>query len=160
MFSTYDIPSTLSPLPPKVLLVPWGCQLSGRAQSWGNAYTLRPLPHLHGKQMCLMFGIVTILQYNAAVLLRHESVVFKNLSSFLKLPFCFNMPLFSIFQVDVFLLQQSFGMSWNLLAKTYIHNFFFFGHACSMWNFLGQGSNLSHSSDNAKSSTARLPGNS
>ena len=99
------------PLPPKVLLVPWGCQLSGRAQSWGNAYTLRPVPHLHGKQMCLMFGIVTILQYNAAVLLRHESVVFKNLSSFLKLPFCFNMPLFSIFQVDVFLLQQSFGMS-------------------------------------------------
>lgn len=40
-------------------------------------------------------------KYNAATLLRHESVGFKHLSSFLKLPLCFNMPLYSIFQVDV-----------------------------------------------------------
>ena len=38
--------------------------------------------------------------------------------------------------------------------------FFFFGHTCSMQMFLGQGSNLSHSSDNAESLTARPPENS
>ena len=37
---------------------------------------------------------------------------------------------------------------------------FFFGHAHSMWKFLGQGSNLSHSSDKVKSLTIRPLGNS
>ena len=37
--------------------------------------------------------------------------------------------------------------------------FYFFGSAQGMGNFLGQGSNPSHSSDNAGSLTARLPGN-
>lgn len=38
--------------------------------------------------------------------------------------------------------------------------FFFFGHVLSMRKFPGQGLMLSHSYDNAKSLTARLPGNS
>ena len=38
--------------------------------------------------------------------------------------------------------------------------FWFFGHICDMEKFLGQGMNLSHSSVNAESLTARLPGHS
>ena len=38
--------------------------------------------------------------------------------------------------------------------------FYFFGCTCSLWKFLGQGSNLSHSRDHARSLTTRLPGNS
>ena len=34
------------------------------------------------------------------------------------------------------------------------------GHTCGLWKFLGQGWDLCHSSDNAKSRTARPPGNS
>ena len=34
------------------------------------------------------------------------------------------------------------------------------GHTCVMWKFLDWGSNLSHSSNNAKPSTTRPPGNS
>ena len=36
----------------------------------------------------------------------------------------------------------------------------FFGYAHGMWKFLGQGWNQHHSSDNTRSSRARLPGNS
>ena len=36
----------------------------------------------------------------------------------------------------------------------------FFCHTCGTWKFLSQGSNLSHSNDNAKSSTARPSGDS
>ena len=38
--------------------------------------------------------------------------------------------------------------------------FFFYGHTFSMWKFPGQGSNLSHSSDNTESLTTTPPGNS
>ena len=38
--------------------------------------------------------------------------------------------------------------------------FFFFGCACTMWKFPGQGSNLRHSSDNAESLTTKPPENS
>jgi len=37
---------------------------------------------------------------------------------------------------------------------------FVFGHTCGTQNFPGQGLNLHHSSDNARSLTARPPGNS
>ena len=39
-------------------------------------------------------------------------------------------------------------------------SFFFFFAPCSMWKFPGQWLNLSHSSDNTRSLTARPPGNS
>ena len=41
----------------------------------------------------------------------------------------------------------------------YYQNFFFLiCHSCSLWKFLGQGWNLHHSSDNARSLMARPPG--
>ena len=42
----------------------------------------------------------------------------------------------------------------------FVFVFFFFGCTCCIQKFLGQGSNLHHSSDNARSLTTRLPGNS
>ena len=56
---------------------------------------------------------------------------------------------------------------WNLMLwkQTIMKSFLFFfsfsfGCTRGMQKFLGQGSNLSHSSDNTESLTARLPGNS
>ena len=45
----------------------------------------------------------------------------------------------------------------HLLGMLEIHIFFFFGHAHSTHSFLGQGSNLSHSSERSHSSNKPDP---
>ena len=47
--------------------------------------------------------------------------------------------------------EEIFNYSWNIF-------FFLFGLACCMWKFPGQGLNLCHSSDNARSLTLRHRG--
>ena len=56
----------------------------------------------------------------------------------------------------------SICLLWENIYSTLLPTifFFFFGHACSMWKFQGQGSNLHHNSDNTESLTARPPGKS
>ena len=49
---------------------------------------------------------------------------------------------------------------WFIMFLSAVPTFFFFGHTLSMRKVSGQGSNLSHNSDNANSLTARLSGNS
>ena len=57
--------------------------------------------------------------------------------------------------------DSSFSHPVNIISSLLIFTYLFIlGLAHSMWNFLGQGSNPSHSSDNTRSLTPRLPGNS
>ena len=53
-----------------------------------------------------------------------------------------------------FLFKQKKKNFFFLFAVTFLR-----GHACNMWKFLGQGPNLSHNNDNARSLTIRPPGN-
>lgn len=101
-----------SPSPSRQRAGLWGYRLEVKAQSRRDA--LRPPASTtltFNVDVSDVWGSHNTSKYNAATLLRHESGGFKKLSSFLKLPFGFNAPLYSTLQDGIFVLGQSFGIS-------------------------------------------------
>ena len=80
----------------------------------------------------------------------HHMPICNQYHSFLVYPFFISLCTNDIFMyifLSTFLHEEYHPIA--ILLHFALFFFFFFGHTCGMWKFLGQGSNLHHSSDSS-----------